>query len=102
MAPGPRVFWGPGATFSEMPVIRAVSAFFRPNCAIDRGHLFSGSGPVLMESRAVTLPRIPAFARVFAVLFAMALLLPGAALAQSRGEAQLQLQIQELQEQIRL
>ncbi len=36
------------------------------------------------------------------MLFAMAVLLPGTALAQSRTEAQLQLQIQELQEQIRL
>ncbi len=55
-----------------------------------------------MESRAVSLPAILNLSRVVATVVAIALLMPGAALAQSRAEAQLQLQIQELQEQIRL
>ncbi len=55
-----------------------------------------------MESRAVSLPAILNLPRVLAAVVAIALLVPGAAFAQSRTEAQLQLQIQELQEQIRL
>jgi tol-pal system protein YbgF len=55
-----------------------------------------------MESRAVSLPAILKLPRVLATVALIVILVPGAALAQSRTEAQLQLQIQELQEQIRL
>jgi tol-pal system protein YbgF len=57
---------------------------------------------MLMESRDVMSPRTSIASRVLATVVAIFLLLPGAAIAQTRMEAQLQLQIQELQEQIRL
>ena len=50
----------------------------------------------------MSLPAIFKLPRVLATVALIVLLVPGAALAQSRTEAQLQLQIQELQEQIRL
>ena len=46
----------------------------------------------------MTLLKVPALVRTLAMLLFVALL-PGAAVAQTRTEAQLQLQIQELQEQ---
>jgi tol-pal system protein YbgF len=55
-----------------------------------------------MERRAVSLPLVPNLRHVLAALAAVFLLVPAVTVAQSRTEAQLQLQIQQLQEQVRL
>ncbi len=60
---------------------------------------------MLTENSDVTsrhFPAVSSLVRAFAAALVLTLALPGAAFAQTRGEAQLQLQIQELQEQIRL